>query len=295
MGDDNEPYFYKKNIVKCGIMKERNGVFTVLINGLLFLVRRDEIENAKGTVIITHGIAEHSGRYEAVTTFLNNHGYNVVRYDIRGHGQSQGKRGKLSSFHLVIDDLHELVLNEKKLKTKQIFLLGHSMGGLIVDLYGVTYHDVDGIISSAAPSYYLKDIFPLRLLGYKWLGFIHKKTDFSDGRLSRDQAVERAYEEDPLNLKHFYLSLVGQMFVSGVRYLNKHLKAFDTPILLMHGDADKICPSEFSKRLYDLLPVNDKQLIMYPESYHEILNDLDKDKVMQDMVSWLDKHVEVES
>ncbi len=265
----------------------------MLINGILFLVKRDEVENPKGTVIITHGIAEHSGRYEEVASFLNTKGYNVVRYDIRGHGQTQGKRGRLKSFHQVIDDLHELVKHERKLETKNIYLLGHSMGGLIVDLYAVKYGDVEGIISSAAPSYYLKDVLPLRIIGYKWLGFLRKKTDFSDGRLARNKAVEEAYDQDPLNLKHFYFSLVGNMFVSGVKYLNKHLKSFQTPVLFLHGGADKITPSEFSKRIFDLVVIEDKRLIVYPESYHEILNDLDKEKVMQDIVDWLMKHKEV--
>ena len=265
----------------------------LLINGLLFFVRRDEVENAKGTIIITHGIAEHSGRYEEVTTFLNNNGYNVIRYDIRGHGQTQGKRGKLKSYHEVIDDLHVLVSNEKQLNPKKIYLLGHSMGGLIVDMYAVKYGDVDGIISSAAPSNYLKDVFPIRIIGYKWLGFLSKKTDFSDGRLSRNKQVEIDYENDPLNLKHFYFSLVGNMFVSGVKYLNKHIRDYHTPVLIIHGEGDKIVPVSFSKRLYDLVAVEDKKIITYPDAYHEILNDLCKEQVMADIVAWLDQRTEV--
>lgn len=267
----------------------------LLINGLLFLVKRDEVTEPKGTVIITHGIAEHSGRYGEVTAFLNAAGYNVVRYDLRGHGQSQGKRGKLRSFHQMVDDLHELVLNEKKLTPNKIFLLGHSMGALIVDIYATKYGNIDGIISSAAPSYFVNDTFLFRFIGYKWLGFVRRKTNFNDNKLSRNKAVEEAYGDDPLNLKYYYVSLAGNLMISGVRYLNKHIKSFQTPILILHGGADKIVPPEFSQRLYDLIAVEDKQLVIYDESYHEILNDLDKEKVMQDITDWLDKHAEVTS
>ncbi len=276
-------------------MKVGNGVVDLLINGLLFLVKRDEVENSKGTVIITHGIAEHSGRYNEVAMFLNDHGYNVVRYDLRGHGQTQGKRGKLKSFHQMIDDLHELVLYERKLETNNIFLLGHSLGGLIVDIYGVKYGDVDGIISSAAPSYYLKDVMPLRFFGYKWFGFVRKKSDFADGRLSRHEHIEQAYRDDPLNLKYFYVSLVGEMFVSGVRYLNKKIRDFQVPVLIIHGENDKICPLAYSKRFYELIAVEDKKLISYPEAYHEILNDLCKEQVMADIAVWLDEHIKDKS
>lgn len=263
----------------------------MLINGILLHVKRDEVENAKASVILTHGIAEHSGRYEALTKALNDANYNVIRYDVRGHGQSQGDRGKLKSYHQMIDDLHALVEMEKKLDTKHIFLFGHSMGGIIVNMYGVKYHDVDGIISSAAPSYFVKDVLPFRIIGYKWLGFLAKKSNFADDQLSRIKEVEEAYINDPLNLKKFYFSLAGNMMVSGVRYLNKNIKKYETPVLLLHGEADKIVPVEFSHRLYDLIPIEDKKIITYPDAYHEILNDIDQEKVRKDIVKWLDNKV----
>lgn len=165
------------------------------------------------------------------------------------------------------------------------------MGALIVNMYGVKYHDVDGIISSAAPSYFIKDVLPFRIIGYRWLGFLAKKTNFADDQLSRIKEVEDAYINDPLNLKKFYFSLAGNMMVGGVRYLNRNIKKYDAPVLLLHGEADKIVPVEFSKRLYELLPVEDKKLITYPDAYHEILNDLDQEKVRKDIISWLDQKV----
>lgn len=262
----------------------------MLINDVLIHVKRNDVNEAKGTVIITHGIAEHSGRYEEITQKLNEAQFSVIRYDIRGHGLSQGKRGALKSYHQTIDDLHELVIEEKKNQPKKLFLMGHSMGALIVNMYGVTYHDVDGIISSAAPSHFIKDVLPFRFIGYRWLGFLTKKTNFADDQLSRIKAVEEAYIQDPLNLKKFHFSLAGNMFVGGVRYLNKHIKTYQAPVLLLHGEADKIVPLEFSKRLYEILPVHDKTLITYPDAYHEIFNDIDREKAFGDVISWLNQH-----
>jgi len=262
----------------------------MLINDVLIHVKRNDVKEAKGSIIITHGIAEHSGRYDEITEKLNAASFTVVRYDIRGHGMSQGKRGALKSYHQTIDDLHQLVLEEKKLKPKKIFLIGHSMGGLIVNMYAVKYHDVDGIISSAAPSYYIKDVLPFRIIGYRWLGFLTRKTNFADDQLSRIKEVEDAYINDPLNLKKFHFSLAGNMMVSGVRYLNKHLDAYQTPVLLIHGEADKIVPVEFSKRLIELIPFEDKKLITYPGAYHEIFNDLDREQTFSDVITWLYEH-----
>lgn len=79
------------------------------------------------------------------------------------------------------------------------------------------------------------------------------------------------------------------MFVGGVRYLNKHIQDFQTPVLLIHGEADKIVPVEFSKRLMGLLKIEDKTLITYPDAYHEIFNDLDREKTFADVIHWLDQ------
>lgn len=262
----------------------------MLINNVLIHVKKDEVESPKASVIITHGIAEHSGRYDEITGKLNQAGYSVVRYDVRGHGMSQGKRGALKSYHQFIDDLHVLVTEEKKINPKKIFLMGHSMGGLIVNMYAVKYHDVDGIISSAAPTYFIKDVLPFRFIGYRWLGFLMKKTNFADDQLSRIKSIEEAYIQDPLNLKKFYFSLAGNMFVGGVRYLNKNIKNYQTPVLFLHGETDKIVPTEFSRRIIELVPVQDKKLITYPDAYHEIFNDLDREKTFGDVIAWLDEH-----
>lgn len=260
----------------------------MLINNILLHVKRDEVDNAKASIIISHGIAEHSGRYHEMTKNLNEAGYTVVRYDVRGHGKSQGKRGKLKSYHQPIDDLYEIVAQEKKTKPKKIYLLGHSMGGLIVHMYVVKYNDVDGVIVSAAPSHFIKDVLPFRFIGYRWLGFMPRKSNFADGRLSRIKEVEQAYIDDPLNLKVFYFSLAGSMFVGGVRYLNKRIKQYNTPVLLMHGEADKIIPVEFSKRFLDVIPAKDKELIVYKGAYHEIFNDIGREKPYKDLIKWLD-------
>ena len=263
----------------------------MLINNILLHVKKDMVENAKATIIITHGIAEHSGRYQEITDRLNQEGYSVVRYDLRGHGQSQGKRGSLKSYHQMIDDLHVLVLDQKKQNEQKIFLIGHSMGGLIVNMYAVKYGDIDGIISSAAPSYFIPDVLPFRFIGYKWLGFLSKKTNFADDQLSRIKSVEDAYINDPLNLKKFHFSLAGTMFVGGVRYLNKHIDQYKTPVLIIHGETDKIVPKSFSERLFDMIKHDQKELIIYKDAYHEVFNDIDREKAFHDVIRWLNEKV----
>lgn len=118
--------------------------------------KSNTIPNAKATVVVVHGAAEHLGRYEWVTTQLLNAGYNVYRLDHRGHGKSANVpgtpiiKGHIDDFHYLVDDLHQLV---EKAKAEQpntkTFMLGHSMGALAVDFHGIKYPGtVDGIIAN---------------------------------------------------------------------------------------------------------------------------------------------------
>lgn len=258
------------------------------INKILIHVTKDEVRNALGTVVITHGIAEHSGRYEKMSMWLNQHGFNTVRYDLRGHGQSAGPRGKLRSFKDLIEDLHELVTFSKTYQGP-VYLLGHSLGGLITHMYAVTYQDVDGIIVSGAPTDFLKDVLPIRLFGPKLLGWFSTKTNFADDQLSRIPSVERAYLDDPLNLKKMYGSLIGETMVKGVRYIKKHINHHNVPALIMHGESDKIVPASMSEKMYKNMKHQDKTLKLYKDAYHEIFNDLDQDICYKDVTDWLKK------
>ena len=175
-------------------------------------------------------------------------------------------------------------------KTGKQFLLGHSMGGLIGHLYMIREPKVDGYIASGAPTDYLKRVKPLRLIGYKWFGFLNIKNTFGNNTLTHDDVIEKYYQTDPLNLKKYSIRLGGEMFVGGVKHLNKHLYRNEKPILILHGGLDSIVPVEHSRRIEGLLSTKDKQLIIYENNFHEIFNELNKDDVITDCVRWLDAH-----
>ena len=262
----------------------------MLIHHTLLFTRENRAPKGHQTVIIVHGIAEHSGRYLEMMDYFNNHDISTFAFDLRGHGQSAGERGKLKDFKLIIEDLHHIVNTVKKrYPDDQIFILGHSLGGLITHLYGVTHQDVDGLITSGAPTKFIKDVLPIRILGPKLLGWYSVKTNFADDKLSRIPSVEKDYINDPLNLKRMYGSLIGQMMVLGVRYLHKHLHKHQLSTLILHGEDDKIVPKTMSEWMYQHIPSKDKTIIIYPKAYHEIFNDLDKEVCFNDVVEWIKK------
>ncbi|HKL61586.1 MAG TPA: lysophospholipase [Acholeplasma sp.] len=248
------------------------------------------IENEKARIFIVHGIAEHSKRYTHVAKFLNDSGYSAVTFDLRGHGESDGKRGYINKYETFLEDIHVLFHKYKSDHVKNV-LLGHSMGGLITHLYMIDYDDFDMSIISAAPSNFISDVLILRLIGFRYFGFINKKNELSYGKLSHVKQVEDRYMSDPLVLKKFSIRLIGEMFVRGVRYLKNNLYMSRKPILLLHGKKDKIVPYQFTENVYDSLITKDKTLKLYEDDFHEILNEYDKDVVLTDIKEWLDSHL----
>lgn len=253
----------------------------------MLYIKKDIVPNEVKRLFIVHGICEHSGRYDYFTKKLNENGISVIRYDLRGHGKSDGKRGYIKSYQTHIEDLAHVINTQRNKDVKNV-LFGHSMGALIGHMYMVTNPRVDYYIASGGPTDYLPQVKVARMIGYKWMGFIKLKNKFN-GKLSRDQSVEDLYESDGLNLKVYYLRLAGEMFVSGVKYLNKYLYKNTYPILILHGAADKIVPKEMSERIYDYLPITDKTLKFYQGAYHEILNETNKDEVIDDILGWLNE------
>ncbi|NMA05335.1 MAG: alpha/beta hydrolase [Acholeplasmataceae bacterium] len=253
----------------------------------MMYIKTDIVPNETKRVFIVHGICEHSGRYDYFTRRLNDANISVIRYDLRGHGKSQGKRGYIKSFIEHIDDLRG-VINKHINKNVKNVLFGHSMGGLLGHLYMVSNPKVDYYIASGAPTDYLKDVRLLRVLGYKWLGWI-KITNKFDGKLSRVSEVEESYVNDSLNLRKYYIRLAGEMFVSGVKYLNENLYKHKAPTLILHGAEDKIVPKEMSMRMYEYLQSKDKTLKLYEGAYHEILNEINKEEVIDDIIGWLNE------
>ncbi len=119
-------------------------------------------KEAKGIVLITHGVAEHSGRYAHVAQSLVDAGYTVVGFDLRGHGKSSGKRNYINSFQDYLNDLQDVMDRTTKNYPKlPLFLFGHSMGGGILALFTIERKpDVRGILLSAASVKVSDDISP---------------------------------------------------------------------------------------------------------------------------------------
>jgi len=250
------------------------------------------LDTPKAVIVIVHGLAEHLGRYDYVVSKLNSFGYSVYRFDNRGHGKSGGEKGYLDDYNQFLDDA-DLVVNmaKKENPDKPLFMLGHSMGGYIAAGYGVKYPDkLAGQIFSGAAVIDLPIFDELRQTDFDSAPRTMVPNNLAD-LICRDQKVVDDYKNDPLVLKETTQKLLGVVFVRGVKWFMDNVKSYHYPCLILHGGNDQIVTPEASKFLYDSISSPDKQLKIYNDLYHEILNEFDKDDVLNDIHNWVEERL----
>lgn len=263
-------------------------------DGIELRYKVDVSDSPKAIILINHGFAEHLNRYDYVAAKFSENGYSVYRYDLRGHGKSRSKSGHIDSFNQFISDCDEMVEKIKEEnKDVPLFMLGHSMGGLITALYGIAYKDkLQGQIFSGAALGMLPSISGIKA---RILPIINKL--FSnlmiknpiDVSLCGDKKVFEAYLEDPLVLKKATMNFYVEFLINSIKELKERVKEYNYPCLITHGELDKIVPKELSVSFFNNISSKDKELKVYKGLYHEILNEKEKDHILNDMILWMDK------
>ncbi|ADQ13727.1 alpha/beta fold hydrolase [Halanaerobium hydrogeniformans] len=258
-----------------------------------------------GIVVIVHGLAEHLGRYNYTTEKLNQAGYGVYRLDNKGHGKTEktvinGRAvdGYVEDFNEYLDDPNIIVnMIKEDYPDQKIFMLGHSMGGRIVASYGMKYPDqLDGQLFTGAAVKYQDQFVEYRDSEEQSPFEGEKATEMIPNELAdticRDAAIRAQYSADPLNLNQFANKLLHEYRVELGGYLSDHIEEYEYPALILHGADDRIVPKEFSEWFYEGIASNDKEIKMYPDAYHEILNERkEKYEVFEDMIDWMDERL----
>jgi len=249
----------------------------------------------KAVVLVVHGIAEHSGRYRHVGEFLANRGYAVYALDHRGHGKSEGVRVYFDSFDQLAGDLERYF---ERVRTAHpalpMYILGHSMGSLITLLFTLRHQgELAGMISSGTPIS-LDQSLPVPLIALS--GFVRNLAPklaliaLDVKAISTDPAVVAAQKADPLCYHGLMpIGTITAMVETG-RKVREQVNTLRLPLLILHGQADKLTPPPGSQFIMDKAGSPDKTLKFYPGMYHEIVNEVDKATVLNDIATWLDSH-----
>jgi alpha-beta hydrolase superfamily lysophospholipase len=245
-------------------------------------------------VVLAHGLSEHSGRYEHVAERLISEGFAVEALDYRGHGRSEGTRAVVEVDHLV-QDLDLLVDAAAAAHPDlPLFLLGHSMGGLIATLYATGHqHKLTGLVLSA-PLAALEAASPMTRLTARVISTVAPRlglVGIDSALVSRDPEVVRAYDSDPLVYRGRVPARTVSELASAIDSLPERARAITVPVLIMYGSGDHLVPPAGSVMLDSVILSSDKTFKVYDGLFHEILNEPEQQQVLDDLCAWLLAHV----
>jgi alpha-beta hydrolase superfamily lysophospholipase len=245
------------------------------------------------TVALVHGFAEHSARYDAVGAWLASRGAAVHAYDQRGHGRSADRLGRIGDFQGLLDDLDAfLAWTAEEHPGVPRVLLGHSMGGLVVAAHlRERQPDVVAAVLTGPALSISPDVSPWkrRLTGLVGglLPGLRVRVGIDPEGLCRDPEVVRRYVDDPLVFDHVEAGFVPEMF-DAIERTAAGAADVEVPLLVLHGEDDPLCLSEASERFHAGLRSSGSQLRIYPELRHEILNEPEREQVLNDILDWIE-------
>ena len=247
-------------------------------------------------IVLAHGYAEHLGRYEHVAAHFTAQGIAVFALDHWGHGRSDGVPGFVPRFSAFTDGMEQLLGEvEPAYPGLPLFLIGHSMGGLIATLHLATHqsHYVGAVLSgplimpAEEPSRFMQWISRLLSRFAPKLGVLALDAT----GVSRDPAVVAAYLADPLVYNgKVSARLAAEMFDAMAR-ARTAAPGIVLPMLLLHGTEDRLTAPEGSRYLAAHLGSADKTLKLYPGLYHEIFNEPEQAEVLGDVSAWIGLHL----
>jgi alpha-beta hydrolase superfamily lysophospholipase len=247
-------------------------------------------QTARANLLLAHGFAEYSERYvahyHAVVPRLVALGFDVHAFDLAGHGRSAGARG--------VTDMHAAVADYRgaraKLADKPLFLFGHSLGGLLTAVSVIQDQGgVAGVVLSA-PALLLTA--PAHLKAVAGIVSVLAPSarlvpPLNPDDLTRIAEEAQAYRDDPMISDTRVPARTGATALAISETGWRRYSDWKVPTLVLHGEQDRATNPEGSKRFAAMIASSDKRLVLYPDGRHELLNDLDRDAVMEEILSWL--------
>lgn len=248
-------------------------------------------QEPRAIVVIVPGFNAHSGYYEWVADQLVATGLTVYVVDLRGRGNSDGERFYVSDFEDYVSDVATVVAVAKSREPGlPLFLLGHSAGGVVSCLYTLEHQaEIAGLICESfafqlpAPDFVLAVFKGISHLA-PHAHILHLKNE----TFSRDPNVVQALNDDPLIGQETQPSQTMAAMVRADERVKQGFPLITLPVLILHGTLDKNAKPSGSQLFYDMAGSADKTLKLYEGSFHDLLNDLDKQVVMADIKGWLD-------
>lgn len=278
-------------------MRQRRGIFSG-VRGVP-IAHREWLPNGqgRGSVVVVHGINEHGGRYAHVAERLVREGWLVGAIDHRGHGLSGGRRAAVERFDDWVCDLDTYIRRVLVDAPRPLFLLGHSLGGLIATAYALHHQDVlAGLVLSSPSVMPPKGVSPNMLRAGRLLSRVAANLPVVGLRLdavSRDPSMVEAYRDDPLVHLGKVRARTGAEILDAIAEVQRDIAQLTVPVLSMQGTVDLLVDPGAARWVDEHTGSADHTLRIYEGLYHEVLNEPERDAVLDDVCGWLDAHAPV--
>ncbi|MER7008640.1 lysophospholipase [Dactylosporangium sp. NPDC000555] len=248
-----------------------------------------------GVVVLSHGMGEHARRYDHVIARLGELGLAVYAPDHRGHGRSGGKRLLARRIAEYTDDLDVLFAEVRRRHPGQVpFLIGHSMGAMIALTYALDHQaGLRGLVLSGTPVRPGKGIPKPAIAVAKVLGRVAPSApvqSLPSSLISKDPAVVAKYDADPLVHHGKVPAGLGGAMLTQMAVLQRRLPELTLPTLVLHGSEDGLVDAESSRLIAARAGSKDLTLHVYDGLHHEVYNEPEQDRVLDDLDGWLKVH-----
>lgn len=249
----------------------------------------------RAVIVNLHGLGDHSGLYPNLATYFPARGMPVYAYDMRGNGRSPGQRAYLSGWHEYREDLHAFVTLMRKTEGDvPLFLLGNSLGGLVVLDYAMQYpRGLAGVIAVAPPLGEV-GVPPILMTLGRILSRVLPRFSLEVGMdlsgLARDPAVVETVLGDPLFHRRGTARLSTEV-TAAIARVQEGAADLSVPLLILHGSDDRMVPPDGSRRFFAKVREADRQFREYPGAYHGLFADLNYRQVLRDLEQWIEAHL----
>lgn len=241
---------------------------------------------------VIHGMGEHGKRYDTFAKFFVAKGFVVTAVDLRGHGESEGKRGHTQSFEHILDDIHDFItLQENNYKDLKQILYGYSFGGNFLLNYLLTKETNAYAAIASAPA--LKSNYapaPMKAFFAKIIRSIYPsftvKSGVKSSDMFRETLADKPREKDPLLHSRISLEMALASIEKGVWALENACRV-NLPLLIMHGTEDKITRHDASADFIEQVDSNLGRLKLYDGLFHDLHHDENSEMILEDVYEWI--------
>ncbi len=244
----------------------------------ILLGRWSPDSQARAALVLVHGLGEHAFRYDHVARALAGIGVDVYAPDQQGHGHSGGTQGTVEKFSDFLDDVETIVrMARGDHPGKRLFLLGHSMGGLIATAYVLEKQEKPDRLILSGPA-----IVPIIEPGDRTIDAT---------KLSRDPEQQHLYLTDPLVLRERVKEDLYFKLADGISLLPGRTGEITMPVLLLHGTDDPLCSAQGAESYVRGSGSDDVTVKLYPEGRHESFNEINREEVIADLLGWVEARI----